>query len=47
MNNDILAERVRNKSSLEREKISWNSAETMQCCLCSLSSAPLPEVQVA
>ena len=33
------------KSSLERLRISWNSAETCRkCCLCSLSSAHLPGV---
>ena len=34
------------QSSLERVRISWNSAEaSRQCCLCSLSSAPLPGAQ--
>ena len=48
-------ERVRNKSTEKKNlvsnwdsRISWNSAEaSRQCCLCSLSSAPLPGVQVA
>ena len=32
----------------ERVSVSWNSAEaSRQCCLCSLSSAALPVVQVA
>ena len=36
------------QSILERVRISWNSVEaSRQCCLCSLSSAPLPGVQVA
>ena len=35
-------------SSSDRVRISWNSAEVASrpCCLCSLSSAPLPGVQV-
>ena len=35
--------RVQVQSSFERVTISWNLAEaSRQCCLCSLSSAPLP-----
>ena len=33
------------QSSSDRVRISWNAAETSsQCCLCNLSSAPLPGV---
>ena len=40
--------RVSVQSSSERVRSSWNSAEaSRQCCLCSLSFAPLPGVQVA
>ena len=40
--------RVPVQSISERVRVSWNSAEaSRQCCSCSLSSAPLPRVQVA
>ena len=40
--------RVPVQSNSERVRISWSSAEaSRQCCLCSLSSAPLPGVQAA
>ena len=40
--------RVPVQSSSEGVRISWNLADvSRQCCLCNLSSAPLPGVQVA